>query len=243
MKTSDHIRPALNTAVHVFVSAALQDLWKRLRRYERQSVSSPAIGSAKIHRTFTGYSQKCNLMLHHRCENRGPCVSDHFRLFLPMELWPLLPCFSQLVVPTVLVAHRAFFWDYRTEVTWYYRAAHPSPNGPTLPKSSINFHVFHICHLKSKYFRRRERSISYLWWSMASILLLQVPYMLEVLTTKGKSDSVGHDTNARARMLDGRTRSFKAAVARFGFRRWWCWILPLGSTWGGVKKTWVLIIA
>jgi len=74
-----------------------------------------------------------------------------------MEFWPLLPCFSQLVVPTFIIAHRAFFWDYRAEVK----------------------------------------------------------YMMEVFSLKGKSDLVGHDshdTNARARMLDGRTKAFKAAA-------------------------------
>eukprot|EP00434_Breviolum_minutum_P017583 symbB.v1.2.015518.t1/scaffold1152.1/size135547/8 len=43
----------------------------------------------------------------------------------------------------------------------------------------------------------------------------EVKYMMDVFSLKGKSDLVGHDshdTNARARMLDGRTKAFKAAA-------------------------------
>ena len=170
-------------------------------------------GAQNIHRML-------HFTLHHRCEDGfGTCISDHIGSYPPHGVLAVASMF--------LAAGGAHFYH--------------SPSSFLLGLSRrsdlllLGWHIWHpfcnysvkiipdfecLPYLSSKIKVVREAPI---WWSMVYILLkhdflLQVKYMMEVFSLKGKSDLVGHDshdTNARARMLDGRTKAFKAAVARF----------------------------
>lgn len=207
--------------VHVFVSAAVLELWKG---WDGMSVRVFLHQMLLTQQRCTEHSQNIHRMLHftlhHRCEDSfGTCISDHIGSYPPHGVLAVASMF--------LAAGGAHFYH--------------SPSSFLLGLSRrsdlllLGWHIWHpfcnysvkiipnfecLPYLSSKIKVVREAPI---WWSMVYILLkhdflLQVKYMMEVFSLKGKSDLVGHDShdmNARARMLDGRTKAFKAAVARF----------------------------